>query len=619
MVMKEIHNKILDYCRLKVANFTERKSGNFTAFTCPACGEIKANTIKYTDKIFCHNCNKTIGDIYDIVRIVEIDKFNSTFEEIKDYLIDLLNIPVPTETRIKKAFDFYFENGFDLVPLRSNGKIPYELDWTNKNHKNIEEWHEWLNNGLNIGVKTGLISNITVIDIDSQNIPDSINNFFKDYKGCVQKTNKGYHYFFKYDTDLRKTAFEFDGVHIDIENDGGQVVIFPSVIDGLMREFETFDEIPTINKELKDFIIKNIGVKKAQENTEEIDLSKFVDSPLENIKSVTEGNRNNFLIHFGGILRKELNLEQTRYVVDIVNKKFINPSLPQIEVNTIVGSLDKYLKFQEKDLAGKILNYLRIVGEATARDVKEVVNEKKEIVDKTLSFLIREGYIIKGHHGLYNIIRKLEWTDTLSHVDKPIDFKMPYFYDIANFNYGDMILLGSRSKVGKTTIAMNIIKDLSDQGKKPYYICLEAGSRFQKTWKALGGGEGQFFTPKSFECDPGKIELENNAITVLDWLMIENKAETDLVMQYFSKQLFKTNGILIVFMQLKETDEWFAPNMSKQFPALSARYVYTDENEGVYGAWIVDAIRDPKDKIKKTKIPCEYDWTTKRHKRVENI
>jgi hypothetical protein len=64
-------------------------------------------------------------------------------------------------------------------------------------------------------------------------------------------------------------------------------------------------------------------------------------------------------------------------------------------------------------------------------------------------------------------------------------------------------------------------------------------------------------------------------------------------------------------MQLKESGDWFAPNMVKQFPALAARYRYTDEGKGIEGQWILDAIRDPKNHTKTGLIPCSYDFQTK--------
>ena len=171
------------------------------------------------------------------------------------------------------------------------------------------------------------------------------------------------------------------------------------------------------------------------------------------------------------------------------------------------------------------------------------------------------------------------------------------------------MVLGSKTKFGKTTIAMNLVKAFVDQGIKPYYISLETGSRFVKTATKLGLKEGDFYW--DFLADPTKIELEQNGVTILDWLLIEDKAATDTVLKHFVEQLHKTQGFLIIFMQLKTDGNWFAPNMVEQFPALAAKYLYDKEADGTYGKWQVEAVREPKFKTKKIAIPCLYDFGTR--------
>ena len=61
---------------------------------------------------------------------------------------------------------------------------------------------------------------------------------------------------------------------------------------------------------------------------------------------------------------------------------------------------------------------------------------------------------------------------------------------------------------------------------------------------------------------------------IIDWLCPDNFAEVDKIFRHFTEQLAKTGGILIVFMQLKESDgSWFSNNLVKQFPALCTKYL----------------------------------------------
>jgi len=55
---------------------------------------------------------------------------------------------------------------------------------------------------------------------------------------------------------------------------------------------------------------------------------------------------------------------------------------------------------------------------------------------------------------------------------------------------------------------------------------------------------------------------------------------------------------------------------------LAVRYLYDDENDGTYGKFKVDVIREPKGQIKNFKnweIPCKYFEETKELKRIDEL
>jgi hypothetical protein len=550
----------------------------------------------------CYKCDGIIGDIVAMVRLFEKDKETMSNENIVDYLCRKYKIPTPTTSEdIQKVFKQYNAMGFDLVPIQANGKIPIEKEWPTKSHKEISEWNQWLDRGANIGVKTGKSSGITILDLDVKIIPEELKPFLKDYKGVMQESTKGYHYFYQYDKDLPKTRIQ--KFLLDIENDGGQVVIFPSVVDGQSRKLIINAPIPAISSEFKKLLLNYCNAVNSSSVAQTV-LPELTGTEM----IIPDGNRNTFLTSFGGALRKELGIKDTGYVISLVNKYYCKPSLPRTEVDIILGSLNKYANQDTRGIANTILNYLKVVGEATGKDCKEVVGEKKEVVDKALSTLVKDGYVLKRRQ-MFQIIKKAEWKDNFFDGGTELPFQVPFFHKYAQLNWGDLVVLGSKTKFGKTTIAMNLVKSFVDQGIKPYYISLETGSRFVKTATKLGLKEGDFYW--DFLADPTKIELEQNGVTILDWLLIEDKAATDTVLKHFVEQLHKTQGFLIIFMQLKTDGNWFAPNMVEQFPALAAKYLYDKEADGTYGKWQVEAVREPKFKTKKIAIPCLYDFGTR--------
>jgi len=614
-----LNTKLFEY--LENIKWDYKKSGRVIMLHCPKCKKNghTAQVIPNSYKINCHACS-TYFTLIKLVPYIEPHLQNKTQEEIAFYLKEKLNIAIQTPidtANVKSILKKYYQWRFDLVPIVAGQKYPIEKDWTNKNHRDIKEWEHWIDNGLNIGVKTGQISNITVIDLDTKEIPAEIEPYLSKIR---QETNKGFHFFYQYTNELPKTRI--DELNIDIENDGGQVVIFPSIINNYQRTFTNVPEgekIPKMPKELLDFLKTKVSVP-VKTNSELI--KEDIEKEIYNRPLINEGEgRNELFLRMGGMLRKFLSVEDTRRTLHLWDNAICNPILGSEIDRTIMKSIEKYSFFDDQELAKKVLDYIKAVDGASRIEVamaKVGTNrgKEKERIDKVLEYLIREGYVIR-RGKFYKVLEKVQWNEQLVEVSKPINFKIPYLHDVANFNWGDLILIASLPKYGKTTLSINIVKRLVEQGIKPYYINLEPGNRFAKIALQLGLKEGDI--KWTFCSDPTQIPLEKGAITIIDWLMIKEKAKTDLVFQKLIEELAKTQGFLIVFQQLKDNEQYFAPNLINQFPVLSTRYLYEKEDDGTYGRFKIDVIREPKGNIKSWEIPCKYCFETKELKRIDEL
>ncbi len=617
----------IPYLKNTVKGFQSENKGKMVIITCPKCQTFGCKVLPFSYKLYCTACGGNIGNIYKILE----DLHGWSQEEVFKQVTETLNLDITPPQVTTTILDYYESQDFDLVPLAVGQKIPFEGDWLNKEHKAKEEWIIWLDEGFNVGAKTGKRSGITVIDIDKLPIPEELTELLKEVDTLTLKTNKGLHLFFKYVAELPNSSIkEKDDsgeikLAIDIQNDGAQVVVPPSIIEGKKRAIKCkpIQEMPFT---LQEFFLEKTKNKKGKHEVNPIDVAPISDTDLEIglFNAVEDGNRHNMFMHLGGILRKDSSMRETKRVLGVFNRYFCNPPLDGYEFSRITDSLDKYINFDHKEIAERVLEYISIVKEVTAKSIQEVIQEKKILIDKAVAYLVKEGLIVKGYRGVYHAVQKANWKTNISDITtNKVNFRVPLFDDVMYFNWGDMLLLGAKTKDGKTTIAINIIKELVDQGLKPYYIYSENGSRFKKTSLFLGLKDDEFHY--DFQVDPTKIKLEPNAITIIDWLMIKDKSQTDVVMQHFIEQLDKTNGFLIMFQQLKEYGDqvngWFAPNMAKQFPSLAARYIYDEKDgkaTGESGSWHVDAMREPKLQSKKQKIPCRYDWKTKEFKVVKD-
>jgi len=121
-----------------------------------------------------------------------------------------------------------YYNKFKLIsiPLVPKQKYPYMKEW-----QKITKSKD-LRPGDNIGIITGKVNNIIVIDVDKADDGLKIwKKWLKEYGDIntpIVKTGScGYHYYFKYDKDLKssiKIIVDGKRVGIDIKSDGGQVV-----------------------------------------------------------------------------------------------------------------------------------------------------------------------------------------------------------------------------------------------------------------------------------------------------------------------------------------------------------------------------------------------------------
>lgn len=147
-------------------------------------------------------------------------------------------------TTLEYARD-YIKRGYSVIPLQSNGKRP-AIKWQafQNRHATDAELVEWFGTGsLNIGIVTGRISGITVLDCDSDEAEALARKMGLPPTPTV-KTGRGRHFYFKYAEGSRNFQKRDDLPGIDFRSDGGYVVAPPSRHpSGSMYEEEKYDEI----------------------------------------------------------------------------------------------------------------------------------------------------------------------------------------------------------------------------------------------------------------------------------------------------------------------------------------------------------------------------------------
>lgn len=612
--------QLFDYLKEKIPNFSKTSKRGQQLFTCPKENEHKFKTnsptmtvIPGSDKYYCLSCGFK-GTIYDLIRLVE-KKPNLSNEEIISFMSNTMKCDIYPE------LDYYVKYKFSLIPIAKNGKIPLEKEWTNKTHFEKSEWLNWSEQGLNVGIRTGEVSGITVIDADLKVTPSgAFEEIYKELtasKTLTQNTPHGKHFIFKYDKDLKQTT-KIGNVTIDIRNDGGQILCSPSKINNLNYNWINLGSvIKDIAPELKS---KLLGLLKVDYGRNE-KMPSEMSQKIEEIKQIKEGGRNDLLISLGGIFNKTFNPSQTEFVLSVINQKFLNPPLPNFEIKAMTSSLAGYRETEEQTQENSILEACKLIQvDISAKDIMEHTGLKRAIIDKYLAKLHKEGKLSRRGRGRYDCKQIVEWVNEIQEQAGEINYKMPYFDDVAYFRNGDIILIGAPTGRGKTTIAMNFIKQMRVQGIIPFYLSLEAGSRHEKTAKLLGLTQKDYYIPKETVSNPLQIEIEPNSFTIIDWLYFgDDFAQTQAVFKHLNDEMIRKGGILVVFTQLKEDYNYFAVNLVKSFPRFAARFIYDDETTGLVSHFQVDKITDPKGHYQIAAISCEFNFETKELIKKNNI
>lgn len=137
----------------------------------------------------------------------------------------------------------YVQRGWAVIPVRAGAKLPIETDWPNKGRRTAAEVQAaWtLYPDANVGILTGLVSGMWVLDVDPQNggmtalagLVAAYGQLPETY--VVRTPSGGLHYYFLLPEDFEPRNAQHGRragrlpVGIDVRGRGGQVVAPPSL------------------------------------------------------------------------------------------------------------------------------------------------------------------------------------------------------------------------------------------------------------------------------------------------------------------------------------------------------------------------------------------------------
>ncbi|MCX6782899.1 MAG: bifunctional DNA primase/polymerase [Candidatus Levybacteria bacterium] len=365
------------------------------------------------------------------------------------------NLDNNTNYKLEQALSL-LKLGWSIIPLGIDKRPLIEWKPFQSEKASGEQLKEWFSKTeVNIGVVTGKISNLIVVDIDPRH--GGTEEDFKEVQTIKSATGGGgWHYYFQYVDGVQNSANIKPG--IDIRGEGGYVVVPPSSHSS-GKDYEWIVAPDTTDKliPLPKFIKEWIGNQKGKSVTNG-------KSRVNNLlNGVEEGNRNESAASVVGKLLKrfkEDEWENEAWALFQAWNKQNNPPLLDDELRTIFESIAKAETSSKEDeegdrrtVADKLVD---LVLESGSQLYIDQTNEPHiTFPEKTIvGFPIKSSIFRRWLSGMYwSKANKGFSGDTLSQVVNSLEGKA--------FFEGETVILFNRIARQGTTI----FYDLGDDEK----------------------------------------------------------------------------------------------------------------------------------------------------------
>lgn len=246
----------------------------------------------------------------------------------------------------------YFKMGWSVIPLRPAGldskgeelaKRPSLTTWTPNQHKawGLREINDWWgqNPTHNIGVVTGKVSGISVVDVDGDDGKKALKDAGIQLPATrMHKTPHGWHFVYAYDAKFKQGQGLLD--HVDVRNDGGYIVLPPSVVT--VGDYTILHDVPIAAISVPDLLQKQAKDEAQAKavNKERTLRPQWASQLLANPPS--EPGRNASAARIAGYFHRQG--VPTDVIFEILSPwaEKCTPPFPQDELLEVVSSVTRY-------------------------------------------------------------------------------------------------------------------------------------------------------------------------------------------------------------------------------------------------------------------------------------
>jgi len=440
---------------------------------------------------------------------------------------------------IEAALTYLEKHSFSIIPVQPENKKPY-LKWAEfqnrkPTHDEVQDWFQRWPRAM-IGIVTGMVSGIVVIDIDQLEAYEALSAYLPNFTGIptVETPRGGRHLYFRVPGKrIRNKVGRPTGC--DFRGEGGYIIAPPS-INGRGKEYRwllSLDEVPSL-QELPEAYVNYLtegNLLGGGENKRESgECHPESEEAPDDQRILTYGRRDDDLFHVATCLIKGGAREE--FASQVVKRlaKSCEPPFDENEAEKKVKSAIKRAGERQRNLNEDLKRWIELTDgyfDVTDyyREASIVRPEDKHAVVVAIGRMAREGVIEKhgGKRGVYRrIARECEEIDFLHAPDEPLDLRYPLGIERYFNTYPKNIIVVAGSKdSGKTAFLLDFVR-LNMSKFRIYFFSSEMGATEmrKRLEKFPLGLDAWKFYPKERSRDFADV-IQPDDINIVDFLEIQ--------------------------------------------------------------------------------------------------
>lgn len=468
---------------------------------------------------------------------------------------------------------YYKSLGWSVIPLSPWSKIPPKdfspIPYRDRyaTDQELEAWFE--NTDNNIGIVTGKLSNLLVIDLDRAKPEYNEENTIQ-YIGdtietpMVETPSGGLHIYYQYPVGNNVTIGSNLLPATDFRGEGGYVVAPPSV-NGRPNAYSWVLSIKdTSIKELNNNLLYKLL---NTNNNIYTNSNNHANSEATNSNALTfdRGNRDSSLFHVANsLIRGGMSDANARKVLEILASNCNPPFSPEEAQIKIASALSR----KEKRITGlkaEVEEFISVTDrDFSVTDIRQsvtsVTNSDGTSIRKILQRMKEAGIIQKvgNKDGVYRRVEKsfeeMDWINAPTndfHINLPLGIS-----DMVKIYPSNIIVVAGASNAGKTAFLLNVVKE--NMGRYPiYYMNSEMGPTEMKMRLGLFDDvplKSWNFHPIERSSAHADLITDEKAIYIIDYLEISDNfyLVSGMIREIHEKL---KDGVCIIALQKKRDSD----------------------------------------------------------------